>query len=111
MHRERPGEKIPVDGEERGLELSQPQSFNAIPGHGIEAQVDGHDGLIGNAKLMRDRNLAPDEDAVRVLAQDGKTPIFVAINNEFAGIIAVADPIKESSKPLESCCRFMKRSF
>ena len=92
------GEAMVRSARERGLEMSQPQHFNAIPGHGIEAQVDGVRVLIGNAKLMRDRDLSPDEDAARVLAQDGKTPMFVALDGKFAGIIAVADPIKESSR-------------
>ena len=92
------GEAMVRSARERGLELSQPQHFNAIPGHGIEAQVDGVQVLIGNAKLMRDRDLSPDEDAARVLAEDGKTPMFVALDGKFAGIIAVADPIKDSSR-------------
>lgn len=92
------GEAMVRSAQERGLKLSQPQAFNAIAGHGIEAEVDGRKVLLGNAKLMRDRDLSPDEDAARVLAQDGKTPMFVAIDGKFAGIIAVADPIKESSR-------------
>ena len=47
---------------------------------------------------MRDRNLTPDESSAQTLAADGKTPMFVAVDNVFAGIIAVADPIKESSR-------------
>jgi Cu+-exporting ATPase len=92
------GEAIVRSAQERGLKLSQPQEFNAIAGHGIEAVIDGQKVLLGNAKLMRDRNLLSDEDAVKALAEDGKTPMFVAIDEKFAGIIAVADPIKESSR-------------
>ena len=92
------GEAMVRSANERGLRLSQPQEFNAIAGHGIEAVVEGHRVLVGNLKLMRDRNLTPDETAAQALAGNGKTPMFVAIDGQFAGIIAVADPIKESSR-------------
>ena len=92
------GEAMVRSAGERGLKLSQPQDFQAIAGHGIEAQVDGHKVLLGNAKLMRERGLAPDEATAQTLAADGKTPMFVAVDGAFAGIIAVADPIKESSR-------------
>ena len=54
--------------------------------------------MIGNAKLMRDRGLAPDEKTSDALAEDDKTPVFVALDGKFAGIIAIADPIKEGSR-------------
>ncbi len=92
------GEAIVRSAHERGLKLSQPQSFNAVAGHGIEATVDGRRALLGNARLMRERGLAPDEACAQKLAADGKTPMFVALDGQFAGIIAVADPIKESSR-------------
>lgn len=92
------GEAMVRSANERGLKLSQPQGFNAIAGHGIEAEVDERKVLLGNAKLMRDRNLTPDEASAQVLAEGGKTPMFVAIDGKFAGIIAVADPTKESSR-------------
>jgi len=92
------GEAMVRSANERGLKLSQPQGFNAIAGHGIEAEVDGRQVLVGNARLMRDRGLSPDEAQAQVLASDGKTPMLVAIDGAFAGIIAVADPIKESSR-------------
>jgi Cu+-exporting ATPase len=92
------GEAIVRSAKERGLELSQPQSFNAIAGHGIEAQVDGQQVLLGNAKLLRERGIQADEAAPQVLAADGKTPMLIAVDGAFAGVIAVADPIKESSR-------------
>ena len=92
------GEAIVRSAQERGLRLSQPQEFNALAGHGLEAAVDAYRVLVGNAKLMRDRHIAVDEDAAQTLARDAKTPMFVAIDNQFAGISAVADPIKESSR-------------
>ncbi len=92
------GEAIVRCAHERGLQLSQAQSFKALSGQGVEAIVENRAVLMGNAKLMRDRNIAVDEAAAQALASDGKTPMFVALDDQFAGIIAVADPIKESSR-------------
>ena len=84
----------------RRLALPDVESFNAIPGHGIEARVAGRALLLGNAKLMRDRNVALGELEVRAaqLADDGKTPMYVALDGRAAGIVAVADTVKEDSK-------------
>jgi P-type Cu+ transporter len=84
----------------RGLTLPDAESFNAIPGHGVEAEIEGHTLLLGNLKLMRDRGLAINglEEKASALADDGKTPMFVAINGKPAGIIAVADTVKDDSK-------------
>ena len=84
----------------RGLTLPDAESFNAIPGHGIEARVDGHSLLLGNLKLMRDRKIILDglETRATQLADDGKTPMYAAIDGKPAGIVAVADTVKEDSK-------------
>ncbi len=93
------GEAIVRGAKERGLEVRDAESFNAIPGHGIEARVDGHEILLGNRKLMQERKV----DFSVLLAQaeawerDGKTVMFVAVNHVAAGIIAVADTLKEYS--------------
>jgi Cu+-exporting ATPase len=84
----------------RGLALPGVEAFNAIPGHGIEARVEGHEVLVGNVKLMRDRKVAAGElegHASR-LADEGKTPMYVGIDGGAAGIVAVADTVKEDSK-------------
>jgi len=83
----------------RGIEMEEPESFNAIPGHGVEAMVDKKRVLVGNRKLMQRENIvmaAFEADASR-LADEGKTPMFVAVDNQPAGIIAVADTIKDDS--------------
>ena len=83
----------------RGLTLSDPEQFNAIPGHGLEALIDGRKILLGNLKLMRDRGIALDgleAHAIR-LADEGKTPMYVALDGRAAGIVAVADTIKPDS--------------
>jgi Cu+-exporting ATPase len=92
------GEAIVASAQERGLALSQPQSFNAIAGHGIQANVDGRSVLMGNMKLLRDHNKTPNETAAQQLADGGKTAMFVAVDDAFAGIIAVADKAKEGSR-------------
>jgi len=92
------GEAIVRSGEEKGLVRSAAAEFNAIPGYGIEALVQGRRVLIGTAQLLRERGLQVDEEASHRLADAGKTPIFIAVDGVFAGTIAIADPIKEGSR-------------
>ena len=84
----------------RGLALSEVTTFEAIPGHGVRATVERRQVLIGNLKLMERENIALDrlEAEARKLADDGKTPMYVALDGKAAGIIAVADTVKEDSK-------------
>ena len=91
------GEAIIRRAKEQRLMLAPVETFQAIAGHGIETRVEGHTVLIGNAKLLRDRGIVPDESAADELAAHGKTPIFVALDGKFAGLVAVADPVKEGS--------------
>jgi len=89
-----------VEGAEaKGLAVPEIQSFNAIPGHGVEAAVEGRTLLLGNLKLMRDRRIEVGglEEKARALADDGKTPMYVALDGKAAGILAVADTLKEDS--------------
>ncbi|HVG35517.1 MAG TPA: heavy metal translocating P-type ATPase [Pyrinomonadaceae bacterium] len=94
------GEAIVRAAEARGLALAQPTSFNAIAGQGIEAEVEGHNLLIGNLKLMSERNIALDglREHTAMLAAEGKTPMYAAMDKQLAGIFAVADQIKPESK-------------
>lgn len=94
------GEAIVKKAIENDLDLKDPKDFNAIPGHGIMAIIDGKNVLLGNTKLMRDRgiqltNLESKADALSV---EGKTPMWVTVDGQIAGIIAVADTLKENSK-------------
>jgi Cu+-exporting ATPase len=93
------GEAIVKGAEAKNLGIIDPTDFNAIPGHGVEAKVDGKTVLLGNIRLMRDRKLPVDalEKTAQQLSSDGKTPMYIAIDNKPAGIIAVADTIKEDS--------------
>ncbi len=93
------GEAIVHGAEREQLEILKVQHFEAIPGHGIEVTIDENHVLIGNKKLMDSRNisLADLKDKSDVLAAEGKTPMYVAIEGQLSGIIAVADVVKESS--------------
>jgi len=93
------GQAIVRGAEKENLELLKAEKFEAIPGHGIEVIIDGMNVLIGNRKLMDERNISLgelDSQSDR-LADEGKTPMYTAVDNKIWGIIAVADVVKESS--------------
>jgi P-type Cu+ transporter len=90
-----------VEGAEgRGLSLGTLAGFEAIPGHGVSATVDGRELQIGNLKLLQRASLNPGrlEAEAQPLADDGKTPMFVVLDGRAVGIIAVADTVKEDSQ-------------
>ncbi|MDD5127889.1 MAG: heavy metal translocating P-type ATPase, partial [Dehalococcoidales bacterium] len=93
------GEAIVRGARERGLELKDAQSFNAIPGRGAEAQLDGRAILLGNRRLMAERNVPLEGLLAQVerLENEGKTAMFVAVDGTPAGIVAVADTLKPTS--------------
>ncbi len=93
------GEAIVKGAEEKNISLLGSKEFYAIPGHGIEVKIEGDNVLLGNEKLMMNRNIeiTLKKEAER-LADEGKTPMFIAINENLVGIIAVADVVKENSK-------------
>ncbi len=84
----------------RGIEPGNVETFDAIPGHGVSAKVEGRRVLIGNLKLMNREGIALGslEEMSKLLADDGKTPMYIALDDKAAGIIAVADTVKEDSK-------------
>ncbi len=93
------GEAIVRAAQERGVRLAQPEQFQAVPGHGITAVVDGHVVLLGNLKLMRDWSVALNdvEQAVERLQGEGKTAMVVAADGAALGVVAVADTVKPTS--------------
>ena len=94
------GEAIVLGAQEKGLSFLKVEDFEAITGRGIEAVINNTHVLIGNRKLMDEKNIflrRLDEESDR-LADEGKTPMYVALDSQIAGIIAVADVVKESSK-------------
>lgn len=94
------GEAIVKGAEERSIELKEISNFKAIPGHGIQVEIEGKVILLGNKKLMTENSIEIGDLGVKSdkLANEGKTPMYIAINNKLEGIIAVADTVKPSSK-------------
>jgi Cu+-exporting ATPase len=83
----------------RGVEFGEPGRFEAVPGHGVEATVEGRPVLVGNRRLL-ERGGVPFEAFERAaarLSDEGKTPMFVAVEGRPAGVVAVADTLKEDS--------------
>ncbi len=94
------GQAIVNGAKEKGLELLSADDFNSITGRGIEAKIGGRTVLAGNRKLMDERAIsmtALETDSDQ-LANEGKTPMYVALDGKLAGIVAVADVMKKSSK-------------
>ncbi len=94
------GEAIVERAIEKGMELESLNNFNAIPGHGIEAEISGRNMLLGNMRLMNDRGIDLGDSLAHSerLAEEGKTPMYIAIDQKLSGIIAVADVLKDSSQ-------------
>ena len=89
-----------VDGaEERGVEMADATDFEAITGKGVKGKVDGHDVALGNARLVSDMGL--DGGALTETANarrdEGETVMFVVLDNAIAGLVSVADPVKETT--------------
>lgn len=95
------GEAIVNGAEEKNFTLAATEGFIAIPGYGIEVMIEGSRLLLGNKKLMDDRSITLGSlGAISdQLAEQGKTPMYIAKEDEIAGIIAVADTIKPNSSP------------
>jgi len=93
------GEAIVRAAIERGLPVEDPQDFEAIPGHGIRARIGSRAVLLGNRKLMAQAGIPTDaaEASVQALENDGKTAMLLAVDGELAGVLAVADTLKEHS--------------
>ncbi|MFV8785529.1 heavy metal translocating P-type ATPase [Aerococcus urinaeequi] len=93
------GEAIVAEAKDRKLTLTASQDFQAIPGHGLQVSLNNQIVLLGNSKLMANHNIdLSDARAVAdQLAAEGKTPMFVGVDGQLLGIIAVADTVKENS--------------
>ncbi|MEE8442341.1 MAG: heavy metal translocating P-type ATPase, partial [Dehalococcoidia bacterium] len=85
---------------DRGLALGTVTDFQALPGHGINARVDGSSMALGNLAFMESGGFALNglEDRAQELAAQGKTPMFVAVDEQVKGVIAVADTIRPGSR-------------
>ena len=94
------GEAIVRAAQARGLSLAQPDRFEAVAGQGIVAQVEGHEVALGNLKMMAERSIhlnGLQAESERLQAE-AKTAMWVAVDGQAAGVIAVADTIKPGSQ-------------
>ena len=94
------GEAIWAEATTRGLALAEPSGFKAEPGRGVQAEVNGKTVIVGNMRMMETRGLSLNGLASEVtrLQNEARTAMLIAVDNEVAGIIAVADTIKDGSK-------------
>lgn len=85
--------------QERQIELAEAESFEYVSGKGVTGRVDGHSVALGNRQLLDDRHIDPGELAARAesLRREGQTVMFVAVDGNLAGLVGVADPIKETT--------------
>ncbi len=93
------GEAIVKKAAEKGIKVEDPECFNAIPGHGVEVKLNGATVLLGNRKLMETNHIdiGKLEAQMKALEMDGKTAMLLAVDGNPAGLIAVADTLKENS--------------
>ena len=100
QHSEHPlAQAILAAAEEEGLDLLPVSHFEAIVGRGLAAQVEGKHLLVGNESLMKEKNIDSSvfQEQLLELSQERKTAMFVAVDGQLAGILAVADEMKSSS--------------
>lgn len=92
-------EAIVQGAQARSIDIGKPEKFQAVAGQGVVATVNGQKILVGNKKLMEEKEIPfnPFESLAKKLAEEGKTPMFVAINGKPAGAIGVADTLKDDS--------------
>jgi Cu+-exporting ATPase len=93
------GEAVVRTAQERGLALPEPEEFQAVPGRGVVARVDGREVLLGNRLLMAERGveLAGLEGRAAELEAQGKTATFVAVDGHAVGVVAVADTLRDTT--------------
>ena len=86
--------------QEKGLSLLEVTGFGALPGYGIQATVSGREVLVGTRKLMSEQKIpiSDSEMSMEKLEREGKTAMLIAVDHKLAGIVAVADTVKETSK-------------
>jgi Cu+-exporting ATPase len=85
--------------QERGVKLAEARNFEYLTGRGVTGEVDGHQVALGNRRLLEELgiNAGLEVDRADSLRQEGQTVMFVALDDQFAGLIGVADPIKETT--------------
>ena len=101
------GQAIRTAATERGLTLAEAAQFQAFPGHGVQAQVEGKSVALGNAALLQQRGLALNgmQSSGQELTSQGKTAMWVVVDGKVTGLLAVADTLKPSAKEAVSALR------
>ncbi|OZI10661.1 copper-translocating P-type ATPase [Bacillaceae bacterium SAS-127] len=86
--------------EEQGVQMIAPTAFEAIPGHGIQAEIAGKKVLVGSRKWMKENDVDfhPYKEKMLQLEEQGKTAMLISVDQHLSGLIAVADTIKETAK-------------
>jgi P-type Cu+ transporter len=95
------GQAVVRKAREQGMPVTNPESFEAVSGHGLRATYGRHTILIGNRKLMHENGIPVSQEADSALGrleQEGKTAVLVAIDNGLSGMIAMADTVKQSAR-------------
>ncbi|MDQ3910581.1 MAG: heavy metal translocating P-type ATPase, partial [Actinomycetota bacterium] len=94
------GEAIVRGARNRGLPLAEADAFEAVSGGGIRARVEGREVLVGSLRFLSESNVCGDGLLARSeeLAREGKTPIFVAVDGQPAGLVAIADVVRDESR-------------
>jgi P-type Cu+ transporter len=94
------GESIVRTARDRGLPLADLEAFEAVSGGGIRARLEGRGVLLGSRRFLSESGISEDGLVSRdeELAREGKTPIFVAVDGELAGLVAVADVVRDESR-------------
>ena len=94
------GRAIVEGARERGISIEDPDAFENVPGHGIEATMPVGEVLVGNRALLREHgiDLASAEATMERLEREGKTAMLVAVDGELVGVLATADTVRESAR-------------
>ncbi len=95
------GQSVVRKARELGISVSNPETFEAVSGHGLRATYGTHTIMIGNRKLMQENDNAISagvDSALKEMEQQGKTAVMVSIDGNLSGIIAMADTVKETAK-------------
>ncbi|GIX47182.1 MAG: haloacid dehalogenase [Candidatus Tectimicrobiota bacterium] len=103
------GEAVVEAAKAQGLALAEAQDFAALPGQGLRARVDAHTVLVGSERLLREAQvpLGKLEEAAQRLAEEGKTPVYVAVDGRAAGLLAIADTLKPYAREAVRALRAM----
>jgi len=100
-------EAIVEGARERDVEVTEPDSFENVPGHGVQATTSHGDVLVGNRKLLADAGIdaSPADETMERLEREGKTAMLVALDGDLLGVVANADTVKETARDAVTALR------